>query len=255
MSTVDGPTRFARFAYPPNALGYCGPNDHVAMLEYGATGAADGGLRELARRFEGAWPYLQLIAGCNHLDDPLDARVVEAYWIGNDLLDAVSDFELGTSMTERFRGPAGNMLERLTATVGHGSRPHHCFHVFGVYPFVGLLRGGAVDQPLHVLDRCRIRWGRVIDIAGEQVLVRSRPLTWDGTCLGLGPTRVEPAVITHDGLGFVQSLRPGDWVALHWDWICERLDRRQLASLRRVTDEQLAVVNAAAFPAPAHVLA
>jgi len=258
MSTLDGPTRFARFAYPPNALGYCGPDDHTAMLEYGATraaGVSDGGLRDLARRFEGAWPYLRLIAGCNHLDDPLDARVVEAYWIGNELLDAVSDFDLGTSMTERFSGPAGNTFERLTATIGHGGRPHHCFHVFAVYPFVGLLRAGAVEQPLHVLDRCRIRWGRVVDTVGEQVLVRSRPLVWDGTAIGLGAACVEPAVAAHDGLTFVESLQPGDWVALHWDWICERLDRRQLANLRRITGQQLAVVNATAFPAPAHVLA
>ncbi|MFN8034357.1 MAG: DUF6390 family protein [Acidimicrobiia bacterium] len=255
MSALDGPTRFARFAYPPNALGYCGPDDHLALLEYGASGASDGGLRDLARRFEGAWPYLQLIAGCSGIDDPLDARVVEAYWIGNELLDTVTDFELGTSLTDRFRGPAGATFERLAAAIGAGGRPHHCFHVFAVYPFTGLVRSGTVDQPLHVLERCRIRWGRVVDVVGGDVLVRSRPLVWDGTRLGLGAARVEQAVAGHTGRVFEPALRRDDWVALHWDWVCERLDRRQLANLRGITERQLATVNGMPLPPPAHVLA
>ena len=41
------------------------------------------------RGFEGAYPYLELIASENGIADPLDARVVEAYWLGNDLLEHV----------------------------------------------------------------------------------------------------------------------------------------------------------------------
>jgi len=37
--------------------------------------------------------------------------------------------------------------------------------------------------------------------------------------------------------------------------VCDRLDRRQLAALRRYTLGQLDVVNAQAFPAPAEILA
>jgi hypothetical protein len=31
--------------------------------------------------------------------------------------------------------------------------PHHSFHVFGVYPWVGLLGSDRGETPLHVLDR------------------------------------------------------------------------------------------------------
>ncbi len=65
------------------------PTRPRTLLEYGAAGASDGGLAELARTFEGAWPYLSLIAAANRIDDPLDPRVVEAYWVGNALLDRV----------------------------------------------------------------------------------------------------------------------------------------------------------------------
>ena len=78
---------FVRYAYPPNALGYCGPADFAAFREYAAAGVVDPGLVQLAQAFAGAWPYLELIAhGCG-IGDPLDRRVVEAYWVGNGLLD------------------------------------------------------------------------------------------------------------------------------------------------------------------------
>ena len=87
--TADGPLLFARYAYPPNELGYCGGDDHRALLEQTSAGVVDGGLRQSLREFEGAWPYLELIAAANHLDDPLDAKVVEAYWLGSALLERV----------------------------------------------------------------------------------------------------------------------------------------------------------------------
>lgn len=251
---TSGPVLFARFAYPPNALGYCGPDDHGALLEYGAAGVSDGGLRGLARGFDGAWPYLELIAAANGIADPLDRRVVEAYWVGNVLLDRVSPRLLGASLTERFRGRVGRRWDRLVEPVPAGARPHHNFHVFAVYPWLGLLREGVVEQPLHVLDRCRIRWGRVVAVAGDRVAVSSQPLVWDGGRLGLGPERLEWATAAVDGTGFVPDLRPADYVALHWDWVCDRLSRAQHAALCRWSAAQLDVVNGVAHPAPAAVL-
>lgn len=77
---LAGPLLFVRYAYPPNSLGYCGPADSRAFYEYGAAGVVDRGLVELAQAFHGAWPYLELIAGASGIADPLDRRVVEAYW-------------------------------------------------------------------------------------------------------------------------------------------------------------------------------
>jgi hypothetical protein len=84
---VPGPLLFARYAYPPNSLGYCGPRDSASLLGYGSERVVDGGLRQLARGFEGAYPYLELIACATGVPDPLDHRVVEAYWLGNEPQD------------------------------------------------------------------------------------------------------------------------------------------------------------------------
>ena len=254
-SAVGGALRFAAYAYPPNALGFCGPDASQQLLQQVSAGVDDPDLRRLARGFEGAWPYLELIAAANGIRDPLDASVVEAYWVGNALLDRVGPRLLGDSLENRFRGRAGRSWDRLSEAVPAGAVPHHSFHVFGIYPWVGLLREGRVDEPLHVLDRCRVRWGRVVEVKGPRAVVESRPLLWDGRRLLLGPHRLEEVLLRVEGLGLAGPVQAGDWCSLHWDWVCERLDHRQLAALARCTARQLEVVNGTPFPAPAAVLA
>ena len=252
--SVAGPTLFTRFAYPPNSLGYCGTDEHHELLEYGASGVVDGGLRQLTQTFEGAWPYLELIAHASGIADALDARVVDAYWIGNRLAERVPVEMLGDSLTTRFRGPAGRDWRRLAESVV-GAVPTHAYHVFCVYPWVGLLRGANVDQPLHVLDRCRIRWGRVETIDGDQAIVRSRHLTWDGRALALGPSMPEVVTVSESGLSLVDPIEPGDWVALHWSWICDRLGPSRLRALRHFHARTLDLVNdRLSYPPAAAVL-
>lgn len=240
---ADGPTLFARYAYPPNELGYCGPDDHRALLQYAAAGTVDPGLAQLARGFAGAWPYLELIAGATRIGHPLDRRVVEAYWLGSSLLHRIDMREFGNSLVERFRRRAGPGWTFLAEAIPVGALPTHSFHVFGVYPWVGLLRGERSEHPLHVLDRCRVRWGRVLTVDGDRATVLSQPLTWDGARLALGGYREESVSRATSGLGLAGEVRPGDWVSLHWDWVCDRLSRRQLTNLRRYSLLQLDVTN------------
>jgi len=62
-----GALLFARYAYPPNELGYCGPAGASALLRSDLP-------REIARRargFSGAWAYLEYLG----LGDPLDPAI------------------------------------------------------------------------------------------------------------------------------------------------------------------------------------
>lgn len=241
---IAGPLLFAKYACPPNELGYCGPADYSALRGYGSAGVTGPGLVQLARAFTGAWPYLEVIAAANRIADPLDPRVVEAYWVGNSLLTSVPMRDFGDFLDDSFRARAGRGWEPIAGTVPAGAVPHHSFHVFCVYPWTGLLRAGRTEPSLHVLDQCRIGWGQVITAPdGGTVLVRQRPLTWDGRALGFGPSAPRPAAA-----GFVRSLRPGDWVSLHWDCVCDRLTPAQLQALRRFTLRHLHLVNAALLP-------
>ena len=252
-AAISGPRLFARYAYPPNALGYCGPNDPAALLQAAADPVDRGELAHRAAQFEGAWPYLQLIAACAGLDDPLDPRVVEAYWIGNPLSWRVGSLALARSLDERFEKRSSAQRRQVTLAALAGGVPQHSFHVFAVYPWLGLLRAGQDGPPLQVLDRCRIRWGRVEAVDGELVTVTSQALTFAGSRLSLGPHRIELVRASLAGVGFVDDLSPGDHVALHWDWVCDRLTPQGLAWLRASTSKNLDVVNSLASPGPAVV--
>ena len=246
MDGMTGPDQagahmFVRYAYPPNALGYCGPD---SFRDYAEAGVVDQGLVKQVQAFSGAWPYLELIAAGCGISDPLDQRVVEAYWVGNDLLDRVALGQLGDSMAERFRKQGGNKFQFLAEGVLAGGVPHHSFHVFGVYPWVGLLGNDRMTKhALTVLDRCRVRWGKVIAAHGDQATVESRPLCWDGRLLSLGEPATETARLALDGTMLAGDIGPGDWVALHWDWACDKLTDRQLRALRTYTMRYLDMVN------------
>jgi hypothetical protein len=215
---VNGSALFLRYAYAPNLLGYCGPADSSALLEFSGPGRAGTGFRALAKQFEGAWPQLRTIAAATGTADPLDDDVVEAYWIGNRLLDRAGDAE--------------------------GGLPHHSFQVFCLYPWANLLLDERrTEHALQVLDQCRIRWGRVITVSGDQVVAESRPLVWDGTRLALGVPGRETVNRGIDGVSLIGPLHPGDWVSMHWNWVCDRLTTAQLVALRHYSAYHLGLVN------------
>ncbi|TFG67748.1 MAG: hypothetical protein E4H24_05420 [Thermomicrobiales bacterium] len=241
---VPGPIRFARYAYGPNRLGYCGPDAADELLGEAAEGGDLRRIRGLASEFEGAYPYLELIARSNGIGDPLDGRVVEAYWLGSDLLEGVPTNAFGRSIEDRFRPRLRNSDWRWLATKApEGGHPVHAFHVLDVFPLVGMLRGETSGDVLATIDSCRIRWGTVRDRIGADLLVDAVPLEWVGGKLRLGAARPEVIRGWQDGLGFLGEVEPGDLVAIHWDWACEQLDGRQAATLQAWTARELAIAN------------
>jgi hypothetical protein len=241
-----GPLRFARFAYPPNVLGYCGPGDPAALLGHADAGVAGADLTNLARQFAGAWPYLELIAASSARSDPLDADVVEAYWLGNALLNRVDPGIFAAHLADRFETRAGRGFADIATLALLGAVPHHNFHVLAVYPWVGLLRAGTTaEEPLRVLNACRIRWGRVLAVHRTVAEVAVAPLVWDGRSLHLGPAGVEVATHANSQGSLTAAVRVGDNVALHWDWICDILTDRQLRALRTFTAHILRMTNQA----------
>ena len=264
--TPSGAVLFARYAYPPNELGYCGPADAAGMLRaISRDGATDGvdpvdpahqadpvdlaheadpvDLVERARDFDGAWVYLELLAEAAGVEEPLDPRVVEAYWVGNDLLDRLDQARFERHVRARFDAQVAGRWRSLEVTTGPAHPcANHSFHVFEVYPWVGLLHSGSTT-PVRVLDQCRIRWGTVLRIDGDEVVVRSQPLVWDGRALALGPARQERARWSAGGHALAHNLRPGQQVSLHWDWVCDVLTPAARRALGHYTAGQLAATN------------
>lgn len=241
---VSGPVLFARYAYGPNRMGYCGPDAVEELFGEGSTGGDERALRQLARSFDGAWPYLELIARANGMADPLQRNVVEAYWLGNDLLPGVGPELLADSLRLRFRPRLRDDGWRwLAGKPAAGAVPVHAFHVLDVFPRIGLLRSGSIDRALEVMDSCRIRWGRVLERDGEWLVANVVPLVMEQGRLALGPARAERVQAWREGAGFVDGVNPGDVISIHWSWACERLSGPRLAGLVRSTRHEIEVAN------------
>lgn len=238
MMDVGGVERFARYAAPPNRLGYCGPD----WFEHQRSGSADGRaeLRRSAREFMGAYPYLELLAGAADEHDPLADGPVEAYWIGNKIVQQVGTAAFGRSLDDRFRMRSGRSWSHLEHAVP-GALCTHAFHVFVVSPWVGLMREGVIDEPLAIVDQCRVSWGKVTAVVSGIAVVERTPVCWqDGR---LVPGLAQPVEVTCD-----VAVAVGDVVSLHWGHVCDVLTATQLVWLRYVTNSQLALAASIGRP-------
>ncbi len=239
QSPLAGQLRFIRYGFMPNRLRYCGGDDNRTLFEYGIENVVDGGLSPLLKTFTGALPYLKLIARVNGIADPFDARVVDAYWIGNDLLERVEVRQLYDALKDRFgKQLQGRALELVLSKAPAGARPHHNFHVFDVHS-----RAGQLEHSLETMDQCRISWGKVVEVNGPELVVERKPLLLQEGKLALGSAIRVSAVRQIEGHGFADDAQLGNYVSLHWGWVCEVLSERQQANLERYTKYHLKLAN------------
>lgn len=236
-----GPEMFARYAYAPNALGFCGP-------PLGAT-LRDGSIEDVrlaATQFSGAWPYLQVLAKMTGINDPLDHRLVESYWLGGGVGSGLDPDDFVDKLLALIGPKASRYWGHLTADLAGEAAANHCFHVFGVYPWSRLLgrNGGRLDEhPLNVLDNCRITWGTVLSRNGDDVEVSCSGLAWDGHTLNLSEPSARRLDVWVDGYSAMPDVAVGDQVAIHWGRLCGRLESEQIHALADSTTRQLQATN------------
>lgn len=232
-----GYEEFARYAFPPNELGYCGPADTDALLR-------GGGAEELvahAKEFDGAWPYLGVIAETAGVADPLDAEVVRNYWVGGSLLEAVDSDRLLNRLRTSFVGQVTGILDHVRPGEAVA---HHSFHVFVVYPWVRFLDRDPAT-PVKVMQDCRVRWGTVTSVHGDRATIDSRPLSYANGRLVLGASAPEQVRWRKDGRSLAPRPVEGQTVSAHWDWVCGPLSDGDVDALATATQLSLDVVNAA----------
>jgi hypothetical protein len=233
-----GYSLFARYAFPPNELGYCGPADSDVFLRADNPGE----VAAHAKEFEGAWPYLHALAEAADTANPLDADVVHSYWVGGPLLGRVDAAHLVTTLQQAFTGQVTGLLRGLGFTPK--ALAHHSFHVFVVYPWVRFLDRDAATA-LNVLQNCRIRWGKVESVDGDHVTLSAHPLTYTDGLLALGEPRLERVRWRKSGVSLIGPPRSDDVVSAHWDWICGVLTGAECTALAHATQTTLDLVNAA----------
>lgn len=206
---MNGLILFARYAFMPNKLGFCGPEDNRTIFDSVIKNKPDKNLRKILYQFPGALLYLNRIAEKVKINDIFNERVVEAYFLGNSLLSKVE------------------------------SKANHQFHVFNLFPFTVKLR-----RTLKNMDRCRISWGKVLKILKDKLEVEFQPLTTTNRRMKLGKPKSGLILYKIDRKSFVPKIRVGDFISFHWNWTCQILNQKELENLKKYTEYHLNLANA-----------
>lgn len=242
-ATRDGVALCARYALGPNRLHLCGPDMNQEVLAYINAGAADQGLTNILQEFNTLFPYLQQIAHANQIKYPFDRRVVEAYWLGNKLLEAIPVKTFYRHLTDNLRlnqkTPA-SQFAHLTNKLTQGALMHHCFHVLNVWPRTS---HAASEHTLTSLDKCRISWGKVLNVDGPILTISRRPLITQAGKLALGSPGREKIYRRLEASTVLDNIKPNDTITIHWDIPCEIITPRQLVCLKQYTNLSLQLAN------------
>lgn len=233
----------SRYAYPPNSFSLCGPEKHADLAYYTATGAVDVGTKEILVQFQTFYPYLRLIAGANNIKDPFDTRVVEAYWMGNGLLQAVSDKSYLNFLIDDLqlkKTLSKKKLHRLIDLVTMSSIPSHTFHVLSIYMRTGF---EVTAHTLASLNACLINWGQVVEKTATEMIVTTQQLdvVHDSFQFVSPVKRKVRFQGMHDSVA--QKIERGDWITYHWGYVCQKLTLWKLKQLISYTQLALDYVN------------
>lgn len=198
----------------------------------------------LLQAFRTLYPYLELIAAANNIVDPFDARVVEAYWIGNRLLENVEKKKIYRHLLDNLeiKKKIGNRSFELVAdTLGKGALPHHSFHVFCIWR-----RTSDIDiaHTLESMDSCRISCGRVVKVDGPFLTVETEPLESENGKLAFGKPMMKCISRDISSPADIEQLKSGDLITMHWGVPCEVISPEKARDLKKYTLRHLALWNA-----------
>lgn len=237
-----------RYAASPNYFGYCGPRKSSNIIDHLKENIADSELSHIISEFETLYPYLQLIARENAINDPFDKRVVEAYWIGNSLLKNIKNNNYLAFLKEKLlieKKLNKNSFKKIKIKILNNHflgrqtslLPHHTFHVFNIFKNISK---DLNQRTLKTMEECRINWGVIQKSKIKRsFIVKTKHLIIKNNYLYLGEPMLREIKIDYKGKAFVRELREGERVGYHWGMICDLLTERQVKNLDFYTQKAI----------------
>jgi hypothetical protein len=241
---LNGLSFCARYAFPPNSLSLCGPENKKSELKYYSSNLyTDNGLSEILSHFSTLFPYLKLIAGENNIKDPFDKRVVEAYWIGNILLNKIQSSELANHFAEGLdlkRMLNKKKFNNLNSLITLGFLPHHSSHVLNVY-----IRTGHIHIPhvIETIDACIINCGNVFRKSKNSLFIKTQKIEINHGKLVFKKNIIRELIPANNKDKIFNKIKPGDLISYHWGTICDKLTQNQFRNLSYYTQLSLDLAN------------
>ena len=240
---MEGIMRCSRYSFGPNRLHYCGPDANRELQELIEKDGDKFGLSHILKQFKTLFPYLKYIAEINKIKDPFDSRVVEAYWLGNELLEKVEqrtlfNFLVGDlRVKDKLKTKEFNWLEEK---IKKGAVPHHSFHVLNIWDQMG--HSDHLEN-LKRMDECRISSGIVKEINGPEIKVLTEPLVYENGKFALSPVISKTLIRQLEAEYDIEQIKIGEIVSIHWSVPCEVITKKQAETLRKYTLKNIGFAN------------
>ncbi len=244
----------ALYGLIPNELRFCGPRQRLLRkFIKGKITATQ--ILPVLKQFEAAYSYYQLIAQKNKIKTgPFNKKVVEAYWIGNKLLNKITADDLRELIIEKFSKPGLLSKEAAVAKakrIPANAKPHHSFHVLVIGSITGRVN---FESDTKLKDVCRVGWGRItkkfkvlpLRVISQRdksskfkVEVKYQPLVGEKKIILGKPIKKE--IIWDKNL--IPKIETGDWISFHWNHAIQILTTSDVANLQKYTLNTLKTLN------------
>jgi hypothetical protein len=232
-----------RFSLITNKLRYCGPREahkDFYLLLIGKKYDKNK-IKKHFRGYEGLYVYLRNIAKKHH-KNPFDYDVIEAYWIGNGLLNSFTKKDLQEIILELTkRGLPEYYADKLIEKIPKGMNPSHSFNVL----FVGVGKTtGAVPTNIITMNKCVVSIGEVLKIQDNSLVVAVNTLKIKRGLLKYGRRVIQHIEYIKESL---PNINVNDKIAVHWNFACKILTEREVYNLRKTTQRNIDALNEALF--------
>lgn len=234
QNKIDALKKASLYSIPPNKLGYCGPVESWKVLNSFISNQDEQSAEEVKRSltdFNALHPYLELIANANGLE-PFDAEVIDAYWIGNQLLENVSYEETQkTILSFQHFGLPKSIAEKKASELSDGMLPHHSMHVL----YINFI-SQKVEPIVKNLSSCIVQWAKVLDETSEAIRIKGIELFAES-----GELKIREKEKTIEN-PFDLQLQPKDLISVHWNNAIEKISEDELKRLEKYTKATIALL-------------
>jgi len=221
-----------------------GPDMNQEVLAYLKENSSDQGLTNILRQFKTLYPYLTNIAHANNIADPFDQRVVEAYWLGNHLLDNISPktfYHHTSDQLQIKRKMNPRSVDLIKTKIAAGGLMHHSFHVINLWDHKKFFNK---ENTLADIDNCRISAGRVTKLDGPFLTIKIKPLViTQQNKLALGSPLSIRIVRRLESSTLLDNVQIGNIISMHWETPCEVITEQQYKNLNHYTSLSIKLAN------------
>jgi hypothetical protein len=243
VEKLEGIMRCSRYSFGPNRLHYCGPDANRELKELIEKSGDDFGLSHLLKQFKTLFPYLRKISQANGITGVFDDRVVEAYWLGNELLENIEKNVLYRFLVDDLKIKDELKTKEwqwLEEKIKLGAVPHHSFHVLNIWGQEG---HDDLLSELNRMDECRVSSGVVTAINGPEIVVSTEPLVYKNGKFALGESVLKSLTRQLEAEYDIEQIKVGETVSIHWSVPCEVITPAQAETLKKYTLKNIAFAN------------